>query len=68
MKKGTKVTWKWGRGNGRGTIKEVFSEPVSKNIKGTEIKRNASKDNPAYLIEQENGNEVLKLQSQLEGK
>ena len=68
MKKGSKVTWKWGRGKGSGTVKEVFSEPVYKTIKGSKIKRNANKENPAYLIEQENGNEVLKLQSQLEVK
>jgi hypothetical protein len=68
MKKGSEVTWKWGKGKGRGKIKEEFIEPVSKKIKGSNIKRNASKENPAYLIEQENGNEVLKLKSQLEGK
>jgi hypothetical protein len=65
MKKGEKVTWKWGKSTAEGKIKEEFEKPVTKEIKGTEVKRNASKEEPAYLIQQENGSEVLKSESEL---
>jgi hypothetical protein len=65
MKKGETVHWNWGKSEAEGKVKEKFSEPVQKKIKGSEIKRNASKENPAYLIEQDNGNEVLKSEKEL---
>jgi hypothetical protein len=65
MKKGEKVSWKWGKSKAEGKIKEEFDKPVTKKIKGTEVKRNASQEEPAYLIEQENGNQVLKSESEL---
>jgi hypothetical protein len=65
MKKGEKVTWNWGKSKAEGKIKEEFDEPVTKKIKGTEVKRNASKEEPAYLIEQDNGSQVLKSESEL---
>ena len=65
MKKGETVHWNWGKSEAEGKVKEKFSEPVEKKIKGSEIKRNASKENPAYLIEQDNGNEVLKSEKEL---
>lgn len=65
MKKGDKVHWNWGKSEAEGKIKEVFETPVKKKIKGTEVKRMAGKDEPAYVIEQENGNEVLKSESEL---
>ena len=64
--KGSNVSWKWGKGIGRGTIAEVYTEPVSVEIKGTLIRRKASEANPGYLIQQANGNIVLKLDSQLQ--
>lgn len=65
MKKGDKVVWNWGNGEAEGTIEEKFTEPVSRTIKGSEIKRNASEDNPAYLIRQDDGDRVLKSESEL---
>jgi hypothetical protein len=64
-KKGATVSWKWGQGEPSGQVEEVFFEPVEKTIKGTLVKRNASQDNPAYLIKEDNGNIVLKLHSEL---
>ena len=64
MKKGDKVHWNWGRGEGEGTVIEKFEEPVEIKIKGTEVKRNASKEEPAYLIRQEDGDQVLKSGSE----
>ena len=65
MKKGETVHWNYGKGEAEGKVKETFTEPVEKKIKGTSVKRNASKEKPAVLIEQENGNEVLKSESEL---
>lgn len=66
MQKNTKVKWSWGNGEATGKIKEIFEADVSKTIKGTEVKRNASEEEPAYLIEQEDGSEVLKSCSEIE--
>lgn len=66
MKKGDKVHWKWGANEAEGTIKEKSEKDISKTINGTQVKRKASKDKPAYLIEQEEGNKVLKSESELE--
>jgi hypothetical protein len=65
MKKGDKVHWAWGQSEAEGKIEKKHTEPVSKTIKGTTVKRKASKDEPAYEVKQENGNEVLKSESEL---
>ena len=66
MKKGENVNWKYGKSEAEGKVEEKFTKPVEKKIKGSEIKRNASEEEPAYLIKQENGNKVLKSESELE--
>ncbi len=65
MKKGTSVQWKWGSGIAHGKIAEIHGEPVEKTIKGEKIKRNGTADNPALMIEQEDGGKVLKLKSEV---
>jgi len=65
MKKGETVHWKYGRGTAEGKIKEKFVQRVTRKIKGSEITRNANKEEPAYLIEQINGNEILRSESEL---
>lgn len=62
---GDKVSWNWGSGTGTGKVTERFTEPVTRTIEGSEIKRNASEDEPAYLIEQDDGGRVLKSASEL---
>jgi len=62
---GQAVVWDWGGGTATGTIKDRYERRVTRRIKGSEITRNGDKDNPAYLIEQEDGDEVLKLASEL---
>jgi len=63
--KGEKLKWNWGNGTGTGKVKETFTEDVTRTIKGSEIKRKASNDDPAYLIEQDDGDEVLKSHSEV---
>ena len=60
------VKWKWGNGYGKGQIEERFEREVTRTIDGSEITRDGSEDDPAYLIKQEDGDKVLKLGSELE--
>ena len=62
---GTKVEWNWGNGTGTGEIKKKYTQKVTKKIKGNEVTRDASEDDPVYLIEQDDGDEVLKSGSEL---
>ncbi|MDB5245880.1 MAG: hypothetical protein JWQ40_274 [Segetibacter sp.] len=65
MKKGDKVHWNWGKSQAEGVIKEKSEKPVIKKLKGTTVKRKASKEEPAYVLQQQNGSEVLKSESEL---
>ncbi|MBT0670903.1 DUF2945 domain-containing protein [Novosphingobium profundi] len=65
-RKGTRVRWNWGDGTATGTISERFEQRVARKLKGARIVRNATQENPAYLIEQEDGAQVLKSASELE--
>ncbi|GGF19004.1 DUF2945 domain-containing protein [Hymenobacter cavernae] len=66
MRKGTQVTWKYGTGTATGKIEEVHKEAVTRKLKGHEITRNGTADNPAFVIVQENGDRVLKLKSEVQ--
>ena len=63
--KGDAVEWSWGNGSATGTVTERFTSKVTRTIKGNEVTRNASDDEPAYLIEQDDGDRVLKSGSEL---
>lgn len=65
--KGDTVSWTWGSGTATGTVQEAFTEKVTRTIKGTEVTRDATEDEPAYLIEQEDGDRVLKSASEIRG-
>ncbi|QYX57262.1 DUF2945 domain-containing protein [Roseovarius sp. SCSIO 43702] len=62
---GDKVKWNWGEGEGTGEVIERFTRKVTRTIKGNEVTRDASPDDPAFLIEQEDGDRVLKSASEL---
>lgn len=62
---GTKVEWNWGNGTGKGKITERFTDDVTRTIKGSEITRKATSSEPAYLIEQQDGDRVLKSHSEV---
>jgi hypothetical protein len=63
--KGDKVRWTWGQGSATGKVQERFERRVQRTLKGSKIVRNGTADNPAYLIEQEDGDQVLKEGSEL---
>ena len=63
--KGDKVPWKWGQGTAEGKVTDSFTERVSRQIEGKEITRNADEENPAYLVEQDDGSRALKSHSEL---
>ncbi|NNC48797.1 MAG: DUF2945 domain-containing protein [Sphingomonas sp.] len=62
------VKWDWGNGTAKGQIEERFEREVTRTLQGNEVTRDGSEDNPAYLIKQEDGDEVLKLGSELQAQ
>lgn len=62
---GDTVNWSWGNGTGTGKVVERFTDDVTRTIDGTEVTRNATKDEPAFLIKQEDGDRVLKSVTEL---
>lgn len=65
FKEGDDVKWAWGSGTATGKIQSMFEEKTIRTIKGTEVTRNGSKDDPALYIKQEDGDAVLKLASEV---
>lgn len=65
IKQGSLVSWDWGKGKAEGKVKSIHREEITKTIKGSKITRKGTEENPAYLLEQEDGTEVLKLRSEL---
>lgn len=65
MKKGDKVSWKWGSSEAEGKVEKTHTSDTSIKSKGTTVKRKASKDKPAVEIKQENGTKVLKSESEV---
>lgn len=59
------VKWNWGDGEGHGQVKERFEREVTRTLQGSEVTKGGDEDNPAYLIKQEDGDEVLKRGSEL---
>lgn len=63
--KGDRVEWDWGEGIATGQVDEIFNQKVKRTLKGSEVTRNGTKEDPALLIVQEDGTEVLKLSSEV---
>lgn len=63
---GTRVKWPWGTGWGHGTVAERFTRKVTRTIKGATITRRATEKEPAYLIDLEDGDKVLKSSIEIE--
>ena len=66
VRTGTVVSWPWGGHRAEGKVVEVHHERVTRTLDGSEITRNGSDEDPALLIEQEDGARVLKLRSEVE--
>lgn len=66
LREGSPVKWKWGNGWGKGKIAERFTRNVTRTLSGNEVTREGSEENPAYLIRQDDGGEVLKLKSEIQ--
>jgi hypothetical protein len=62
---GDHVSWKWGSGTADATVDEAFERRVQRTFKGTKVVKNGTKDNPAYVVSQEDGAKALKLHSEL---
>ena len=63
---GQQVRWQWSGSSATGKVVERFDRRVQRTLKGSRIVRNGSKDDPAYLVEQEDGDQALKLGSELD--
>ena len=53
------------RERGDAVAEDRYERKVTRRIKGSQVTRNGDADNPAYLIVQDDGDEVLKLASEL---
>lgn len=62
---GNEVEWRWGSSKAEGKVAQKFTEDVKRRIKGKTIKRKADDKEPAFLIKQEDGDRVLKSQSEV---
>lgn len=62
------MRWNWGQGEGEGCIVERFERRVSRTIAGKRITRVGNRDDPAYLIGQDDGGRVLKRGSELSAR
>lgn len=60
------VSWKWGQGTAEGKISEIYYSKKTVSIDGNNISKDGTKQNPALLIKQEDGQRVLKLASEIE--
>ena len=66
IRTGTTVKWKWGSSWAEGKVTEVHHDDVTRTTKGSKVTRHGSGDDPAYVIEQDDGTVVLKLSSEVE--
>ncbi len=65
IRKGTEVKWNWGNGTAKGKVMETFTEKTTKTIKGSEVTRNGEEGNKALYIKQDDGDHVLKSESEV---
>jgi hypothetical protein len=63
--KGDHVRWTWGANEAEGVVAQKFTRRVRRKIKGSTITRNASAEEPAYMVRQADGGRALKSGSEL---
>lgn len=66
IRKGTSVKWSWGNGTAEGIVQETYTSKITKTIKGNKVTRNGKKGNKALYIEQNDGDLVLKNETEVE--
>lgn len=66
IRTGTQVKWSYAGHEAVGTVAEIFHEKVTRTCQGNEVTRDASEEEPAYLIEQEDGDQILKSCTEVE--
>ncbi len=59
------MVWNWGQGTASGKVKATYARKVTRTIDGNDVTRNGNEEDKALLIEQEDGQEVLKLTSEV---
>jgi hypothetical protein len=65
LEPGAQVTWSWGGLTTHGVVRKVFTHRIERTMKGATVTRDADRKNPAYLIEQDDGDSVLKNHNEL---
>ena len=65
ISEGDTVKWDWGNGTAEGEVQSTFAEKTTRTIKGSDVTRNGTKDDPALYIKQSDGHTVLKLASEV---
>lgn len=66
IREGTNVKWEWGQGYAEGKVVETHKEKITRTIDVESITRNGSDSDKALVIEQDDGQQVLKLESEVE--
>ncbi|MGV2977914.1 DUF2945 domain-containing protein [Roseibium alexandrii] len=65
FREGDRVAWNWGAGTGEATVVDTHTDDVCLNIKGGDVRRRATPEDPAYTLRQDDGDRVLKSASEL---
>ena len=66
IRKGTRVQWNWGNGIAEGDVIKTYTTNTTKTIKGSSVTRNGTEDDKALYIKQDDGDHVLKSESEVE--
>ena len=66
FRKGHKVRWHWGAGTAHGHVVERFDRRIQRTIEGVKVVRRGTSENPAYLVQTEDGKTALKRGSELQ--
>jgi hypothetical protein len=66
IRTGSQVRWRWGSSWAEGKVTESRTEKTTRTTEGEQVTRNGSEDDPALVIEQDDGTVVLKLRSEVE--
>lgn len=66
IRKGTRVKWNWGNGTAEGEVVETYTSETTKTIKGNTVTRKGEEGDKALYIKQDDGDYVLKSESEVE--